>query len=393
MSINLLSTSPSGTSRFTSRFIRNSASSASKYFCTCEYDRIVYMVNRNPSSPDTYTFQSYNIQTGETTLIGSLTSSQMSASNNLGDMLCDGVYMYLSFTSSKYIISIKLNDLTNIKKYTGTTTFTCWAKMVWYSDGVIALRDRRGISLFDTRSNTFSNIVYFTSDSTRDSFAIGEKLIVSTDTDLIYYNRETETVTTVSLPISSYESWVSYGEGKFYVVNKAYMFVFDEETATWDETYKPIPFGYNPIESVYAEGLVYVLTRNSNKLWVYDIASNMYAYMFLPWTINDSSDYMVRPVSFHRYLFFQYNTFAFINFEGVYKYNVGYKIGQYSISFAEELCDYSEKDDYLELTPSYMTFVDGSKTENLIVDTEHPTRKTYTLKKSDYKKIKSLKIY
>ena len=119
-----------------------------------------------------------------------------------------------------------------------------------------------------------------------------------------------------------------------------------------------------------------------------------FAYTFLPWTINNGNrdDSRVWNLTgYHQYAFIQGYTFGYLNYQGMYKYNIGYKYLQYSIPCAQELINYHEKDNCIALEPSYLTF--KIVPYEIPVETEsESTIKRISLNKKNYKQIYSIKF-
>ena len=399
MSLNLLRTAPSGNGRFRKKYIHNDASSdTDTMFFSCEYNRIVYtLIQRTIASNVYYIIQSVGISSLETKYIGSLPRTMFDSGNTnhtIGGFLCDGEYIYISFNSSSYIFKVNISTMTLLtaERFPNDLSFAVWSEMQWYDDHTIALLDANGLALFDTKTNEFTHIRYKTSGTTsRIGFAFSDKCIADTNTNFAYYNRETDTFKTISFPVSNYRALVCYGDGKFYVVNQAYVFIFDEETEAWEENYIPIPFGTYPKYIAYADGLVYIFINQSNKCWVFDTESRKYSYMFLPWKFNKDNNDSLRftVTTFRKYVLFQNYNFAIINFNGLYKYRVGYKIIQYRIMCNRDT-EYFEKDPCIELTQGYLTLKNVPEIKPF--QTKESTIKTVSISKKDYKTIYDIRI-
>ena len=402
MSLNLLRTAPTGIGRFRKKYIHDGASSETdRMFFTCEYNRIIYtLTERIIANLRYYHINSIGITSNEVRYLGmiphtSFTSIGVGVNSTIGSFLCDGKNIYITYNGNMNLFKIDVETMTllDIQKFTSDKTFNAYSTMQWYDTHTIALLDVRGLVLFDTDTNEFSYIRYKSSDvSNRISFAFSDKYIVDTNTNFAYYNRETQTFNTINLPMSSYNSEVVYGDGKFYVINQAYIFIFDEETGAWEEEYYPIPFGNKIKCATYTDGLIYILPIKSAKCWVFDVNAHMYSYMFLPWTFANNTDDTLRysVASFKQYLFFQYFTFACINFNGLYKYRVGYKIVQYQI-MCNSNTEYLSKDRCLVFNQGYLTLenVPELKPFSPISET---TLKTVHISKNDYKNIYEIKV-
>jgi hypothetical protein len=88
----------------------------------------------------------------------------------------------------------------------------------------------------------------------------------------------------------------------------------------------------------------------------------------------------------------QYWSFGVLNYEGLYKYNIGYKIIQYSIPFSEDMLDYHEKDPCLIPTPAYLTFKQVDDTIDASPIESDSTIKSAHVNKKDYKTIKKIQV-
>ena len=370
MSLNLLSTAPGGSTRFSKRYINDIASSSTDRACfSSEYDRVIYMgIERTSTSPHQFHMQSFNIQSGEMTYLGYVTKAQLDNRTNkrVQGFLCDGRYGYITMYSDvPGIFRIDMNDLNKSAEwYPATRSFTCYTRCYWYDDKTVVMMDVRGLAYFHTDTLSWTYESYKSSNTSgREDFAWCDKGIADTDKNLAWYNRETQTYTTYNLPTSSYYSLCCYGEGKIWVVNQAYVFSFDVETETWDSTYTPVPFGSQVKYVCYTDNLLYIILNNT----------------------------FITMATYHRYVFLQYWSFGVLNYEGLYKYNIGYKIIQYSIPFSEDLIDYHEKDPWLALTTSYLTM---KKVDDEIEATtiEGTTIKSAHVNKKNYKSINTIKV-
>lgn len=399
MSLNLLRTSPTGTGRFRKKYIHNDASSLTdQRFFSCECNRIIYtLTERTISSNRYYYIQSVGISSSEVSYIGVIPHAafNINASSYPGSFLCDGENIYITFLNVMNIYKINMStiSLLNIESYANDIAFNAYSKMQWYNDHTIALFDTRGLVLFDTDTCEISHIRYKPSAVTnRVSYAFSDKYIMDVNGNLTCYNREAETLTTINFPISSYVSEIVYGDGKFYVVNQAYVFIFDEETGTWESTYYPIPFGSAPKCVAYTDGVLYILPNKSSKCWAFDTTIHKYSYMFLPWVFSDnnSNNYQYSVATFRRYLFFQYYSFACINFNGLYKYRAGYKIIQYQI-MCNSKTEYIEKDRCIVLNSGYLTLENVPELKPFLGQSGS-SLKSVSVSKDDYKNIYDIRI-
>lgn len=394
MSLNLLSTAPGGSSRFSKRYMNDDVSSSTDRACfATEYDRMVYMCNeRTSTSPHQVHFHSFNIQTSEIKYLGYITKAQMNnyTDKRIQSFMCDGEYFYITMYSGvSGIFVVNMNDLTEVTYYPSTAGrgFTCYTRGWWYDLTKIIMMDNRGMAYFDTKTHEWSYESYESSNVTGyNCLTFCDKGVAKINTNMRWYNRETGTVTQFNFPTSSYNSECCYGEGKIWVVNQAYVFSFDVETETWDSSYTPVPFGNRPKCVVYTEGLLYCIFQNTNKLWVFETQRKKFAYLILPWTIINEDDAMVSMAVYHKYVFLQMYTFGIMNYEGLYKYNIGYKIIQYSLPFSEELCEYHTKDPCLYLQPNYLTFK-NTDDEIELTPIEDTHLKACHVNKKDYKEI------
>ena len=401
MSLNLLSTSPDGTSRFSKKYVTNAATASDRAFFTCEYDRMIYTgIERTSTNPHQLHMQSFNIQTGETTYIGYVTKAQLNNRTNkrISSFLCDGKYAYVTLHSGeKEMYRINLNNLSDVTWYSMARSSTCWFRSYWYDRTTIVVMDARGLAYFHTDTLTWTYENYKPSDITgRSDFAWCDKMIADVDDNLAIYNRDTQTFTTISFPISSYDSEVCYGEGKFWVVNQAYVFSYDVETEAWDAEYTPVPFKHRPKSIYYTEGLLYILpgsTADNNrnkKIWVFETQRKKFAYTYLPWNITTDYDAMVTMAFYHKYCFLQYYSFGILNYEGLYKYNIGYKINQFSI-ITNDTLEYESKDPWLKLNPSYLSF-EAATDDREFEYIPGTTMKSVAVNKRDYKTIYDIGI-
>lgn len=413
MSLNLLSTSPGGVSRFSSKFINDGAStSTDSQFLSCECDRMIYTVtNRTSTNPRQYHLNAFNIQTGRMTNLGYFTNSDLGWNGNstywFGGFLCDGTYFYFTWhnATNRYIYRCRMTDIHTFQASPQSPrTITCFCRMQWYDDHTIAVMDYRGLAYLDTDTWTWSSFSYKPSDFSARNFYISDKIIANTydSSDRFhYYDRETQTYNRISLPQSSYTTEIcGDGKGHIFLMNTSYFFVFDEETKEFTATV-PIPFGngndsYNWVRAcVYTEGLVYVIVQDQRKLWVVEVENhNKFAYTFMPWSINNGNRDDSRVwnlIGYHQYVFIQGYSFGYLNYQGMYKYNIGYKYLQYSLPCAEELINYDSKDRCLVCKPSYLTY-EQVPDEVQLEPELGSTIKRASINKKNYKEIYSIFI-
>jgi len=394
MSLHLLRTTPGGTTRFSSKFINNQATSATDTeFFTCEYDRMIYSMWRRSGSPIQYHVSQFNIQSGVTTYLGYVTHSQLGRDTLPGGWLCDGKYMYFTFNNTTRLTRVSLEDMSTVNHYDNDKIWTCWGRSVWYNDHTIAILDRRGLALFDTETLTWDHIRYKGSDTSgRTAFYFDDKIIIDSGVgNISFYNRTTQQFSSMSLPTSSYDCELCGGDGKVYVINQAYVFVFDIETMTWEQDYTPVQFKSMPRHCVYTEGLVYITVCGSPRFWVYETENKHVAYKMLPWSV-PTGDNQCILTPYHRYTFIQCYSFGHLNYEGLYKYNMGYKYLQYIIPCAEDVIDYQSKDPCLICKPSYLTYEVVKDEIPFEPIAESLTIKSAAVNKNNYKSIINIKI-
>ena len=189
---------------------------------------MIYIVYEVTSPTDTYTFQTYNIQTGEMKILFNKTSSSMSVTGTLGSILCDGKYIYITFRNSDPGSFVKINCITGESTtYSSGVRYNCNGQSDWYDNNNIIISTSQGHMIFNINTNEFTHVTY-KSDDSRFMFALGKKLICSTYTDLAYYDIENDINTTTPIPSVSSDSFVCYGNGKFYVVSSNRISIFDE---------------------------------------------------------------------------------------------------------------------------------------------------------------------
>lgn len=394
MSLHLLRTTPGGTTRFSSKFINNQATSATDTeFFTCEYDRMIYSMWKRTGSPIQYHVSQFNIQSGVTTYLGYVTHSQLGRDTLPGGWLCDGKYMYFTFNSTTRLTRVSLSDMSTVNHYDNDKIWTCWGRSVWYNDHTIAILDRRGLALFDTKTLTWDHIRYKGSDTSgRTAFYVDDKIIIDSGVgNISFYNRETQQFTSMNLPTSSYDCELCGGDGKVYVINKAYVFVFDIETMTWEQEYTPVQFKEFPRHCIYSEGLVYITICGSPRFWVYETETKHVAYKMLPWNM-PSGDNQCILTPYHKYAFIQCYSFGHLNYEGLYKYNAGFKYLQYMIPCAEDVIDYHSKDPCLVTKPSYLSYEIVPDEIPFEPIAESLTIKAAAVNKNNYKAILNIKI-
>lgn len=392
MSENLLTTRLSGSPNLSTKYmIRPNIDSTVSSSMSTEHNRIIYMLSKMGTN---YIIQSFNMLTSKFSNIGTLTSADLgNPSGGLGSIVADNDYIYLSRQGYGTLYRIKISDL-SINTFTATNSSSAYGIMQWYDDNrnVIVISTSYGFSLFNTISCTWSYIKNSSNTSNKRDIAVGNRSIITTSTSsasgFIYYDKIDGTFTAQSLPSNDLSN-VCYNNGKYYFARKSYLYIYDEDTKTFDETIA-IPYEDKIQSLVYSDGVIFATISGSNKLYAYSIDSHMYYYIYLPWTTVSDTSVADRITGYNKYVFIPNITFGIINYISSSKYAVGYKMNQYSVLYNNTYADKFTKDPNLELNDSFCTIVDGSEEKDMIIIDAERSIKSVHVNKTDYQMIKNI---
>lgn len=321
-----------------------------------------------------------------------------------GDIIVDDEYMYITYYNNNAFCTlyrIPLDPSGEITSYApgnndSRYSFQAYGKMEWYNDHTIIFNSRYGFILFDTETLRWTEKSRDESSS-RDDFAVGKKYAVSlldnTSKNMLACDIETNTwINLENIFSGNYRNMVCYGDGKFYVVQCNTLHIVNEMTLEVEERIVTPFSSDDPYSIDYTNGVLYILIRSSNILYIYDIKNNRWTQLYLPFTIGplntSSSTYNHRSCAFKGFHFIPDMRLYTSNFVEYTKYNLGYKYDMFSFVFnniTEPDYDYdirfvSFSDDFMTINNGYVDFPMN------LVDPENMIFKG-TIDSSEYNKI------
>ena len=365
-------------------------------------------------------FTKLNLVTNTSTIIKDIPKTQL-GNTYYGDLLVDDEYMYITSSDNNstriiYRISLDPNDSTVNQYSPGSSSdynFNCFGKMEWWNDHTIIICYRYGHLLFDTKTLTWTakNKSEGLSPPRYDS-AVGKKYAINVRGGVSQsaWVCDIETNTWYDFKIvmgvgwtGTYQNCCCYANGKFYVTQQNYLYIFDE-----DEMTRCIETGgtlnirsiVTPYSSLtpktinYADGVLYITILNSRTLYIYDIANDKFFSTALPFAMNGwDQNGWCRPTSFRGYFFAANIRLYATNFVEYAKYNMGYKYDQFSfLTNSDHESEYEYDERFVSFTDSYMTIHDGDIQLPLEVIDETNHILKVDMDKSQYNEFISFKI-
>lgn len=340
-------------------------------------------------------FQKINLLTNELVLIADIPLSSF-GNTNIGNMIVDDNYIYIiSYNATVYMYRIKIDTLVvdQITMPIPHSPVGCMGMM--YDNKTIAIACDNCNLFFNTSTGECYNERDMPNNIGRYGYAVGKKLILTapnsnTLTYVDAYRIEANTTYSITgLPVASATS-VCYGDGKFYMTQVNRLIVYDEDTETV-ESVRVVPWTKTK-DVKYTDGILFVMCADSNILYIYNISTNMYKTIILPWTIpNMNSSSVNIPCAFSGYYFLPYQTLCMVDYTEDSKYKLGHVFDQYIFILNEtESSKYVYDNRFVEFKSSHLTIHDGElsyQTED--VDINNHIKKI-SVNKSDYGKIKSI---
>lgn len=340
----------------------------------CEHNRCIYSATLCNDS--IVRFAKLNLVNNTSTIIKDVPKSQL-GNMYYGDIKVDDDYIYITASNNDSSYNLwrtpNSSDPT-INTYSVTNDnyhkIQAMGKMEWYDNHTILLMMRKGLALFDTKSQKFTYKMFAdgTQNDTRRDYACGNKKIISlyTGVSKSAYVIDLETNACEGLNEDYGIEWsgkylnnVCFHDGKFYVVQRNRLHVLDEETMTIDYSI-PTPFtDIDPKQIVYGNGILYILMQNKPSLYMYNISTQTFYATGLPFTVDDwQANGWIRMCAFRGYCFIPQIRLYTINFVDRAKYNMGYKYDQFIIIMDKETSEV--EDNQYEYDNRFVTFTDDN---------------------------------
>lgn len=357
------------------------------YF-TVESNKMLYIgASTYKTSGGEFLFYKLNLLTNEFTTVGRIPYTTLD-SRYVGGMLVDDEYLYLSSISRAQIIIFDLDTLQYIGLYRySSSTPQSYGKIEWVNDTTICIAYTTGFIFFDTVSRTYTEKLQSSSHNSCD-MAVGKRLIIanrnaSASDSVLAYRIEEGSFFKFSL--NSNDVAVScYSDGKFYIANKAYLYIYDEET----EEYETIIAPWSAPRTIsQTRDTVFVTCPNSYRLYIYNMTRNEFRYILLPWQIPAfHADYNIIPTAFEGYYFIEYRTLGIIDHSGNSKYNFGNKYDVITLLFNKEhQTEFQYDPRFITFKDTYMMMHKGDIRYPLQTIDETNGFKSANINKADYK--------
>ena len=330
-------------------------------------------------------------------------------SNPPGDIKVDDKYIYLVSALNDGTRELKRapldpNDPT-ISTYThgsdNNKNFNAVGKMEWLDDTHLIILYHQGFTVFDTKEDTFTDMPSggVLNAGSRD-MAVGKKHAIvaptTASTNLVICELATNTWSTLSstgqsLNLSQLVA-CCYGDGYFYLTQKNYIYIMDDETL---EIVRVIATPYTnqtPKLIMYSNQNLFIVMQNAHLAYIYDIQSDKFGATNIPFTIDDwLAANWIRGCAYRGYMFLPNIKLFTINFTEYAKYDLGYVDDQFlmvtnSANVEHQTYTYDER--FVTFTEDNMWIHPGYITRTL--DTYDTDMKYATFNKNEYNKYLSL---
>ena len=362
---------------------------------SCERNRILYIGVLFDST--TFRIMTLNLMTNVIGTLGDVQTTTAFASGKPDGMVATDDCIYVMASRNTALLYRIEQDTLQI------TTINLESYVSAYNNMVIDPLDRdtiifclaNGFLLYDTTTGTQSQCSVST-NVTRNSFAIGQRLMVSVPTgstnQVAIYDRSDQTASVVTLANSGITT-CCYGDGKFYFVQPNRFYVMDELTKTVDEAYI-MPITY-PNKAAYTNGYLFVTQSGYSDMYIYDTIHQVYERIFCPWPVPATTNTtLLQPSTFNGYYFIPFQTLGIMRCMGTGKYRLGYKYDQRAFIMNDNTQNTYEWDDrFVTFNASFMTVHNGDLEYEAIPDETIENVKRIPLSKSDYRKILNLTFH
>lgn len=334
--------------------------------------------------------------------------------NQMGDFLYDPERnkIYLTKLQSYSASNIMVYDLNKDEWSTlsvsrpdgGTSYLYCYGQMEWFGNNKIIVNDFPGIGIIDldTTLSTFIPYVGQSQPFVCGNFSVGKKLCILQDYQ--YESSRTDVVMVCDIENKAW-SFITlntgdvavscYHDGKFYITQKNYLYIYDEESMTIEETIVTPWNTQNPYAIQYGNGVLYITIEESPTLYVYDLTLKNFTSVGMrvpmPTRYGVSSRY--RPCTFRGFYFISNLQFLAVNAANRNKYALGYKYNQFLFPMdkAHE-ADYSYDNRYVTFNDSHVRIHAGNTSYPLTMYDEANLIKQTTIDDSEYFKITKIKL-
>lgn len=312
---------------------------------SCEYNRCIYsliVVNNS-----TLSIVKYNMRTNTfEEILSGVTVGTISSSASIGmtmlikdgKLYCGNSFMNV-MTAPVIMIEVPLNDPSQYHQYSSYSLSqdgqreNAYGQSYWYSDNEIIFSVMKGFMLFNTTTHSWAYKEDTDIGSTLPiySFGCGDHSIISfpynDDGSCLVYNKYTFTRVNTSLAFSGGRKCCTYYNGKFYITMSRYLYIITDKAdhnLTINQTINTPYTTLQPKTISVTDNLIYVTFEESDILYGYDISTQRWFQITLPFTVPTTGNKgWYRPTCCDGYFFIAYDGLFVTNPNTYHKYNIG----------------------------------------------------------------------
>ena len=373
---------------------------------SCESNRNIYTCSLCNNT--LYRITKLNLISNTSYQIKDITKSNL-GSYPPGDIKVDDKYIYFVGALNDGTRELKRTPLdpndptvsTYIHGSDNNKNFNAVGKMEWLDDTHLIILYHQGFTVFDTKEYTFTDMPSggVLNAGSRD-MAVGKKHAIVTpttaSTNLVICELATNTWSTLSstgqsLNLSQLVA-CCYGDGYFYLTQKNYIYIMDDETLEIVQVITTPYTDQTPKLIMYSNQNLFIVMQNAHLAYIYDIQSDKFGATNIPFTIDDwSASAWVRGCAYRGYMFLPNMKLFTVNFTEYAKYDIGYVNDQFlmatnSVNVEHQTYTYDER--FVTFTEDNMWIHPGYITRTL--NTYDTDMKYATFNKNEYNKYLSL---
>ena len=374
---------------------------------TCEYNRCIYSITL--CNNKVLRFAKLNLITNVSTIIKDIQKTDISGFTYCGDIKVDDDYIYFTAANNdsiRYIWKTPNSSSTVVNgyqmPYDGAYMIEAYGRIGWYDKNNIAILVKRGLTLFNIKTNTFSYSKWNSNSRTCRDFVIGKEIALAITSDTSYdcgiINMNTGAISWLTSYgqrlVNTDRSVGCYHDGIFYILQKQTLHFFDEVTKRITFTIStPFSTRYEPKQIDYSDGILFITMRDARVLYMYNIETHNFYATELPFTMdNFTENGWMRMTAFKKYCFIPNIKLFTLSYTNNAKYNLGFKCNQFLIVTNQENAE--DLDNQYEYDERFVTFDSDNMTihENTVTmpleEIDHANHiKRVQMNKNQYNKI------